>query len=326
MIKQIPNWEKMLHEPKNPKNWYKVYQRLRSQSQKEEDEAARNLKAKLDNIKNEQSKHTAKQVELNVVKLPESMKAHLPVIRLPRTSQFFNKPNLYPKPENRFQTSKEPTNVKAKSKIAQFRKDALAHGHFPKQQNGIVSSRDMQIRPRPTKTTVTVAPAAMLHEYRNRAPPKPFDPMTETTTPSNPRKRRIEHTESISPEKSLTEQREKRLKALTGPPCTDKSSPTGIIASVQNSEPSTTCSRQDQVSKSPSKSKGGPSMQTSHPLGPNSPSSLIRQSTRPGLTPGSTIPREKLSSPMGRIIRPPRPRKPEFQASPLVAPKPNRLV
>lgn len=334
----------MSHEPENPNSWHKVYQWLRSQSQKEVDKDARNLKEHLDNIKNERTKHTAKQVELNVVKLPGSMKANLPVIKLPKNSAFFDKDrsstNIKPEirewekhggfipPNHRLQKHKEPASVKAKSKIAQFRKDALAHCHFheKQQRSRVIASRDVKVRPPPTKTTITAPPAAMVHEYRNRAPPQPIDPTIEPPATFNPRKRRIEHMDSHSPETSIIEQREKRLKALSGPPRTSKASHSGAIACLQDSATSKPQRLQDQVSNSPSNHGRSPSSRISQTPATTTFSSPSRPSSRSNLAAVSTTSKAGTSSAASKMIRPPMRQKAKPQVNPLMPAKQNKLA
>ncbi|MCJ1368509.1 hypothetical protein MMC16_007653 [Acarospora aff. strigata] len=69
--RDIPNWETKPHQPKNPKNWYKVYTKLRAENQAEVDKDADILKAAMDGIKTERAKHTSRVVDARTVpKLP----------------------------------------------------------------------------------------------------------------------------------------------------------------------------------------------------------------------------------------------------------------
>ncbi|KAI9873763.1 MAG: hypothetical protein M1830_010627 [Pleopsidium flavum] len=69
--RDIPKWETKPHEPKNPKNWYKVYTKLRAETQAEVDKDAEILKAAMDGIKSERAKHTSKVIDpRSVPRLP----------------------------------------------------------------------------------------------------------------------------------------------------------------------------------------------------------------------------------------------------------------
>ncbi len=69
--RDIPGWENKPHEPKNPKNWYRIYYKLRVESQAEVDKDAEILKAAMQGIKTERAKHTSKVIDARAApKLP----------------------------------------------------------------------------------------------------------------------------------------------------------------------------------------------------------------------------------------------------------------
>ena len=232
--KDIPNWETKPHEPKNPKNWYKVYRKLLKESKKEVDQDALLLKASMDDIKLKQAQNKAKKVELNVVKPPKGLDSTAEIIKLPRNSTFFareqNTKDL--KPEyvqwerehgpigGQFQHPRLKAVEKAKSvpiiksKISQFRREAKAMSRFPKMEQSRASTV-VDPKPNPAATRVAIPPA-MLREYQKPVNPSPVDPTVKPPTTFNPKKRRIEHAESNHHSDDL-ERREKRLKALTSP-------------------------------------------------------------------------------------------------------------
>ncbi len=58
--RDIPDWESKPHQPKDPKNWWKVYKKLKEQTQKDREQGAEKLKAALDSIKDEREQNLAK--------------------------------------------------------------------------------------------------------------------------------------------------------------------------------------------------------------------------------------------------------------------------
>ncbi|KAL9127570.1 MAG: hypothetical protein Q9217_003587 [Psora testacea] len=314
--RDIPNWGTKAHEPKNPSNYYKVYRKLLKESKKEVDQDAQLLKATLDGIKSKQAQNTAKQVELNVVKLPNGIKPSGDVIKLPRNSKFFvkeqNTKDIKPEYtqwerkhgpiEGAFLHPKlkggDTTKATPKTKMAQFRKEAVAMSRFPRKDHpGIISAKEMKTKPSIAKVA---APPTLLQEYQKPAAPKPIDPTIQPAGAFNPRKRRIEHVESPEAAESL-EQREQRLRALTTP--------------LSDAKPSTSVSsfiRPPRIHRPPSDwtfsnadaEKKAPSPPTTYPESNTSLSTPSRQSASCDLAPSSPECSAKTSSPNGNIPRP----------------------
>ncbi|KIX01321.1 uncharacterized protein Z518_09046 [Rhinocladiella mackenziei CBS 650.93] len=57
--RDIPDWHLKRHEPKNPKNWYKVYRQLKEEARMDSTADEAILKAALANIQNEKEQNTA---------------------------------------------------------------------------------------------------------------------------------------------------------------------------------------------------------------------------------------------------------------------------
>ena len=57
--RDIPNWENKPHQPSNPKNWWKVYRKLKQEAQNDLDQDAEKLKAAFANIKDEKEQNLA---------------------------------------------------------------------------------------------------------------------------------------------------------------------------------------------------------------------------------------------------------------------------
>ena len=60
--RDVPNWETKPHEPKDPKNWWKVYKKLKEQTLRDREQGAEKLKAALDSINDEKEQKLAKVV------------------------------------------------------------------------------------------------------------------------------------------------------------------------------------------------------------------------------------------------------------------------
>jgi elongin-A len=57
--RDIPNWESKPHQPSNPKNWWKVYRKLKQEAQDDMVQDAEKLKAAFANIKDEKEQNLA---------------------------------------------------------------------------------------------------------------------------------------------------------------------------------------------------------------------------------------------------------------------------
>ncbi|KAK3175092.1 hypothetical protein OEA41_002338 [Lepraria neglecta] len=242
--RDVPNWDKKPHEPRNPNNWHKIYRKLCAESKRELEDDGAALKAEMDRIKNEQAKNTIHRVELNIVKVPEGMVSH------GRTIKPARKPDLHdrvmqvpPNPNERVKRGLDgegdrrrstrtaaPPPTKGKLKLKQFRKEAKAIGHFSHQQQnrgqpGVWKAQDMRVKPVSVNQNIVTAPRCLIDEHRKPASPRPIDPSIKPPTVFAPRKRRIEHDATSSPVTSINEERENRLRAFTNPSSVKKSAP-----------------------------------------------------------------------------------------------------
>jgi elongin-A len=57
--RDIPNWESKPHQPSNPKNWWKVYRKLKQEAQEDMAQDTEKLKAAFANIKDEKEQNLA---------------------------------------------------------------------------------------------------------------------------------------------------------------------------------------------------------------------------------------------------------------------------
>ncbi|KAK3065723.1 hypothetical protein LTS18_002474, partial [Coniosporium uncinatum] len=54
--RDIPSWDKKPHEPKNPVNWYRVYEKLKRDVEREQEESQARLREKMMKLKEEKDK------------------------------------------------------------------------------------------------------------------------------------------------------------------------------------------------------------------------------------------------------------------------------
>ncbi|MCJ1273185.1 hypothetical protein MMC21_000974 [Puttea exsequens] len=228
--RDVPGWKEKLHKPKNPENWYKVYQRLVEQSEREIERDAQVLKATLHGIKKESDKHKLQQIELAKVNLPSSMKRNGPMMNI-RCDLRQGVPRG---PYN-------PNHVKAKvvkpakGKLDKLRKETRSMSHFS--QSGKLRPNDSATpvlrptsTPSPSKLTIAKAPVGMIEEYRRPTAWQPTDPTVPPPRVFAPKRRRTEPDESQPETSGNTNEREQKLKAFTNP--------SGATRSAADSKPS----------------------------------------------------------------------------------------
>ncbi len=238
LIKQnVQDWEKKLREPKNPQNWFKLYEKLFSESNEQIDKDAKLLEATMKGISYERSKHKLKQVELDTVKLAGDMKRSGPTISLNTNVKFIDRGTLHDKAPSKREIKiargeldpNAPRRTAApKGKLDQFRKDARAIPRFqnhPKKATGVITAREMAMKQNPVTTRIVRAPRGMIEDHRQASIAKPFDPSKQQPQVINPKKRKIEHDVDQRSAEKITEEREKRLKTFTNPSSTPSFTP-----------------------------------------------------------------------------------------------------
>jgi len=75
--RDIPDWQNKRHEPKDPKNWYKVYRKLKKEAQEESNADEAMLKAALTNIKNEKEQNIAQMTTRTVLPQQPARRARI---------------------------------------------------------------------------------------------------------------------------------------------------------------------------------------------------------------------------------------------------------
>jgi len=216
--RDIPNWEKKPHEPKNPKNWAKVYRKLRQDTQKEVEEDEQILKAALDGIKSERAKHTSKVVDPRLVRLPKLPRAtgmRVEGGRAKATSSPGGNPSLLT-----FSSGSRTKTLTGKGVLDKARREARELSLFSAKKS-ILAIPTHKLNSKATQ--IRTAPQGLVEEHRR--PAAPLDSNPKKTTVIAPKRRNApEH--SSSPSTGMTfEERERRLKALTNPSSVKRSLP-----------------------------------------------------------------------------------------------------
>ncbi|KAL6714590.1 hypothetical protein ACLMJK_008015 [Lecanora helva] len=308
--RDVPNWDKKPHQPADPKNWYKVYQKLLRESQKDIQRDAELLKATIDGINQEKSKHRIHRVELDRVKVADDMKKCGPTIRMPSSVKFIDRWDLHdsvPPTQKQLKIERgelDPNapkrSARPKSKLDHIRNNVAHMPRFqnqPKPATGIIRASEMASKQVPAKATVLRAPRAMIEEHRKAAAPQPLDRSIQPAPVFNPKKRKIEHVEG--PVDALAE-REKRLKAFTNPPSSATATPTiktprsRPSALGTSSLPSSSTSHNAQPHQSRSPSSSSPQSQSTPDSSPPQQTQATPD-TSPPLKPANKDPSEQES-------------------------------
>jgi elongin-A len=192
--RDIPDWESKPHQPKDPRNWWKVYKKLTEQTKVDREKGAEKLKAALDAVKDEREQKLAKVV-------------------------------------SRKDLPKEPINYKAKILYRHtLAQRTLASGQGKKgllykisketHEARLLRTRGPTSHPQFKLTEVTEAPRGLIEEYKfTTLHNQKFNKPTAAKAPIPPRSSKpplaITMRERPVMDNSLKE-REDRLRALTG--------------------------------------------------------------------------------------------------------------
>ncbi|MCJ1393995.1 hypothetical protein MMC18_006872 [Xylographa bjoerkii] len=208
IARDIPRWESKPHEPKNPKNWYKVYRKLRLESQNEVDADAELLKAKMEGIKNEKAKHTSKIVDPRTVpKLPR-----MGGMRVERGRSKADPSSSGNLSTLRFTSGSKTKVLTGSGVMAKVRREGKEMSLFSS-RNSHLTTPTHKLSTKATQ--IHNAPRGLVDDHRRPAAPLAMDPSSKSTTIFAPRRRNITG-EASSPNGMTFEEREKRLRALTG--------------------------------------------------------------------------------------------------------------
>ncbi|MCJ1254190.1 hypothetical protein MMC24_002004 [Lignoscripta atroalba] len=214
--RDIPKWEEKPHEPKNPENWYKVYRKLRLESQKEVDKDAEILKAAMDGIKNERAKHTSKVVDPKTVpRLPRMGGMRVEGGRIRTTQSSPGNPAILS-----FTSGSKTKTLTGKGVLEKARREARELSLFSASKS-LLSTPTHKLNGKATQ--IRNAPRGLVDEHRKPAAPSYSDTSARPTTIFAPRKRSVAGNPP-APASISVEERENRLKAFTSPSTTNVSS------------------------------------------------------------------------------------------------------
>ncbi|MCJ1228788.1 hypothetical protein MMC12_005451 [Toensbergia leucococca] len=287
--RDIPNWESKPHEPKNPVNWYKVYRKLRLESQREVDKDAEILKAAMEGIKTERAKHTSKVVDQkSMPRLPRmGMRAEG---RARTTAGSSGNTSLLS-----FSSGSKTKTLTGKGVIDRARREAREMSLFSA-RNSLLATPTHKLNNQATH--IHTAPRSLLQEHRQPAAPTYLDPNVKRTTIFAPRKRSAP-SEVPGAGGTSNEGRDRRLKALTKPSIIAPSEERGVggISNEERERRLKAFTNPRSVTQVPLPFTSGP--QNRSILSPPS-ESISPASPRPEYK----VPRSKPLSPDGKSIRP----------------------
>ena len=190
--RDIPNWENMIQEPKNPASWYKVYLKLQKESQAAIEQDAAALKASMEGIQQQAKERQTKVVDQrDMPKLPRMSgmrveRTHRGLVRTVNNSAL-----------NFTSGSKTKTDT-AKGVLDRARREAREMGHVLKKNGLAVPTHQLSNR----ATQIRHVPKAMVESrMREEFNPSPQASL-KTVTPAQ-----------TSP--TALEAREQRLRAIT---------------------------------------------------------------------------------------------------------------
>ncbi|KAL9582566.1 MAG: hypothetical protein Q9212_003227 [Teloschistes hypoglaucus] len=228
--RDIPDWESKILYPRNPASWWKVYQKLIREHEKEVQTDAAALKAQFSRLKKEKEKLKPEQLEeiRKIPKMDGMQFAHI---------ADYNKVKKIPKDTRptsvvlRLNAGSNTRVLTGKGVVKKSEREARELTHFT--SNTHLSIPTHQLKEAASK--VLALPPGLVDDFRRAAIPKPMDPTVPKPAMFVPPTRRIERNpvpNVVPPGMMTTEERERRLRALTTP---------GRVASApKTSEPQTT--------------------------------------------------------------------------------------
>ncbi|KAA6413484.1 MAG: hypothetical protein FRX48_03230 [Lasallia pustulata] len=207
--RDIPRWEDKPHEPWNPQNWYKVYRKLRMESQQEVEKDAEILRAAMEGIQSERAKHTSKVVDSNTVpRLPRMGGMRVEGGRSRTTNAKSGNSALLT-----FGSGSRTKMVTGKDVLEKARREAREMSLFSAKKSILaVPTHKLQGK----ATQVRTAPHGLLEEHKKPPQPNYVYSTTKPTTIFAPKKRTAENNPTV-PGGMTAEERESRLKAFTAP-------------------------------------------------------------------------------------------------------------
>ncbi|KAL8692696.1 MAG: hypothetical protein Q9218_002317 [Villophora microphyllina] len=209
--RDIPDWEKKILYPKNPKSWWKVYRKLLGDHEKEVEDLAAEMKAKFSRIKVEKDQHQIQRLE-GIRKIPK-----LDGMEFAHAAEY-NRVKKRPKDTRptstvlSFRAGSKTKTLTGKGVMAKAQREAKEMSHFTGRNVLTIPTHKLK----DAASQVLVAPRHRVEELRQK--PKPLDPTVPKPAMFVPPARRVERNvvqSKAPPGMMTTEERERRLRALT---------------------------------------------------------------------------------------------------------------
>ena len=196
-------------EPKNPRNWYKIYRKLRAEGQQQVDKDAEALKLAMEGIKSERAKHTSQVVDPSTVpRLPR-----MSGMRVEGGRSKSGPSNIVNTAVLSFASGSKTKTLTGKGVLDKARREARELSLFSARKSLLTTPTHKLIS---KATQISHVPQGLLEQHRRPPAPNYVHPGLKLTTIFAPRKRTATG-ESGTPGGVTTEQREKRLRAFTAP-------------------------------------------------------------------------------------------------------------
>ena len=198
-----------MKEPNNTRCCYKVYARLREETQNQVEEDARMLQAAMEDIKNEQAKHTSRMVDPRTVpKLPRMGGMRAEGGRSKTVHSHTGNPSVLS-----FASGSKTKTLTGRGVLEKARREAREMSLFSAKKS-LLATPTHKLNGKATQ--VRNVPQGLVDEHRRAPAPNYLSPNPRSATIIAPRKRR--GIDEIKTQSTMTtEERERRLRALTAP-------------------------------------------------------------------------------------------------------------
>lgn len=207
--RDVSGWEEKLHEPKDSRDWHRVYQSLQVKSQMEVEADAAALRDTLQGLNSERLKHQSRQVAASTVPPLPKMGA-MKLIKTPRKRKIAFVDHR----------SKLCFNAGSKTKVLTG-KNVLDKARREAREQSLFGARSVLAVPthklNDSASQIQRAPKGLVFDYQYPAAPKPLDPTVKPTPIFAPKRKRQEPMKSVGSGQMSLEEKERRLKALTTP-------------------------------------------------------------------------------------------------------------
>ncbi|KAL8779165.1 MAG: hypothetical protein Q9203_003230 [Teloschistes exilis] len=213
--RDIPDWESKILYPRKPESWWKVYRKLIQDHENEVQIDAAALKAQFSRLKKEKDKNIPVQLEeiRKIPKMDGMQYAH---------AAEYNRVKKRPKDTRptstvlNFNGGSNTRVLTGKGVIKKSEREAREMTHFTSNTHLSIPTHKLKN----AASKVLSIPPGLIDDFRRAAVPKPMDPTVPKPAMFVPPTRRFERNpvrQAVPPGIMTTEERERRLRALTAP-------------------------------------------------------------------------------------------------------------